>query len=220
MHEVIAMSDAGATAPTLPAAMADITAQGMSEHELERARQASRRQVRAELVTLLPNLRAFARSLCNNATEADDLVQEGLTKALASIDRFMPGSNLRAWVFTIIRNTCYSNLRKRRHEVADVDGIHAARLESKPNQDSHLDLMDFKAAFGTLSRDHRVALTLIGAEGMSYEEAAAVCGCAVGTMKSRVNRARQQLADKLNLKVEALAPLGGRASAAAPSSEP
>jgi RNA polymerase sigma-70 factor (ECF subfamily) len=158
--------------------------------------------IKSELVALMPNLRAFARSLCSNAAMADDLVQESLLKALANIDRFEPGSNLRAWMFTILRNTYYSDLRKRRREVEDADGVHAARLAERPAQPGAADLEDFKAAFAQLSEDHREVLSLVGAAGASYEEAAEICGCAVGTVKSRVNRARVRLAELLGISPE------------------
>jgi len=153
--------------------------------------------VKTDLVALIPSLRAFARSLCSNPARADDLVQESLVKALANIERFDPGTNLRAWMFTILRNTYYSELRKRRREVEDGEGVHAARLAERPGQTGAADMSDFKAAFAKLSDDHREVLTLVGAAGASYEEAAEICGCAVGTVKSRVNRARAKLAELL-----------------------
>jgi RNA polymerase sigma-70 factor, ECF subfamily len=158
--------------------------------------------IKRALVELLPNLRAFARSLCGNPARADDLVQDSIVKALANLDRFEPGSNLRAWMFTILRNTFYSDLRKRRREVEDVDGEHAARLADRPGQMGAADLEDFKRAFAQLSPDHREVLTLVGAFGVPYEEAAEVCGCAVGTIKSRVNRARSRLAELMGVNLE------------------
>lgn len=154
---------------------------------------------KAELIELLPSLRAFARSLAHNAAQADDLVQDTLVKALANVDRFEPGTNLRAWLFTILRNHYYSQLRKLKREVEDADGKFAARIAVGPEQDGSVDLEDFKAAFAQLAPDHREVLTLVGASGCSYEEAAAICGCAVGTIKSRVNRARRKLSDLLGL---------------------
>jgi RNA polymerase sigma-70 factor (ECF subfamily) len=154
---------------------------------------------KAELIELLPSLRAFARSLAHNAAQADDLVQDTLVKALANVDRFEPGTNLRAWLFTILRNHYYSQLRKSKREVEDAEGRHAARIAVRPEQDGSVDLEDFKVAFAQLAPDHRVVLTLVGASGCSYEEAAAICGCAVGTIKSRVNRARTRLANLLHI---------------------
>ena len=163
---------------------------------------AAEADTRNAMVALMPTLRAFARSLCPNAAQADDLVQDALVKALSNIDKFEQGSNLRAWMFTILRNTYYSDLRKRRREVEDAEGAHAAKLAERPAQPGASDLEDFKSAFAQLSEDHREVLTLIGALGISYEEAADVCGCAVGTVKSRVNRARARLAELLGLSPE------------------
>src|SRR4029079_14161863 len=154
---------------------------------------------KAELIELLPSLRAFARSLAHNAAQADDLVQDTLVKALANVDRFEPGTNLRAWLFTILRNHYYSQLRKAKREVEDADGRMADRLSVRPEQDGSVDLEDFKVAFQQSQPDHREVLTLVGASGCSYEEAAEICGCAVGTIKSRVNRARRKLSDLLGL---------------------
>lgn len=161
-----------------------------------------------ELISLLPSMRAFARSLTHNAAQADDLVQDTLVKALANVDRFEPGTNLRAWLFTILRNHYYSQLRKSKREVEDADGKFAARIAVRPEQDGSIDLEDFKSAFALLAPDHREVLTLVGASGCSYEEAAQICGCAVGTIKSRVNRARRKLADLLGLDEEGR-PTGG-----------
>lgn len=150
-----------------------------------------------ELITAIPRLRAFAFSLCRNGDRADDLVQQTLMKAWANMKSFEPGSNIAAWLYTILRNEFYSEFRKLRHEVPDTDGVFAARLTSFPTQDSHIDFQDFRTALFKLADDHREALMLIGASGLSYEEAAKICGCAVGTMKSRVHRARTKLAELL-----------------------
>lgn len=155
------------------------------------------RELKAAILDILPNLRAFARSLAPNPAQADDLVQDSLLKALGNLHRFETGTNLRAWLFTILRNTHYSHLRKRRREIEDADGVHAAKLGVRATQDGRLDLEDFKLAFAQLSADHREVLTLVGAMGMPYEEAAEICGCAVGTVKSRANRARVRLAELL-----------------------
>jgi RNA polymerase sigma-70 factor (ECF subfamily) len=151
----------------------------------------------ADLLAVIPNLRAFAVSLCGNLDRADDLVQETLVKAWSNLESFVEGTNLRAWLFTILRNIYYSEYRKRRREVADPDGTIAGRLATAPAQDGHMDLLDFRDALQKLPMDQREALILIGASGLSYEEAAGVCGCAVGTMKSRVNRARSRLVELL-----------------------
>lgn len=151
------------------------------------------------LVTMVPNLRAFARSLAGNPDRADDLVQETLVKAWHHRDHFDPGTNLKAWLFTILRNAYFSELRKRKLEVQDPDGAFAARLAVDGSQSSHVDLQDFARALEMLPADQREALILIGAEGFAYEEVALMCGCAVGTIKSRVNRARARLAELLGL---------------------
>lgn len=164
---------------------------------------------KAELIELLPSLRAFARSLAHNPAQADDLVQDTLVKALANVDRFEPGTNLRAWLFTILRNHYYSQLRKAKREVEDADGLIAARVPVRPEQDGSVDLEDFKIAFQQLQPDHREVLTLVGASGCSYEEAAEICGCAVGTIKSRVNRARRKLTELLGLDNEEGSSYGG-----------
>jgi RNA polymerase sigma-70 factor (ECF subfamily) len=163
---------------------------------------------KAELIELLPSLRAFARSLAHNPAQADDLVQDTLVKALANVDRFEPGTNLRAWLFTILRNHYYSQLRKAKREVEDAEGRFAARIAVRPEQDGSVDLEDFKVAFAQLAPDHREVLTLVGASGCSYEEAAQICGCAVGTIKSRVNRARKKLSDLLGLDEQGQPPQG------------
>jgi len=146
------------------------------------------------MLAQLPTLRAFAYSLCSNFDRADDLVQETLLKAWQHLDKFEEGTNLRAWLFTILRNSYFSELRKKRREVEDVDGKMTDALSVAPAQLGHLDMQDFRKALTTLPDEQREALILIGAVGMSYEEAAGVAQCAVGTIKSRVNRARTKLA--------------------------
>lgn len=154
---------------------------------------------REEIVTHLGPLRAFARSLARNPALADDMVQDTIVKAWSNIDKFEPGTNMRAWLFTILRNNFYSLTRKRSREVADADGTIAARLAVKPDHDGRLALKDFSAAFEQLPVDQREVLMLVGASGFSYEEAAEMCGCAVGTVKSRANRGRARLAELLRL---------------------
>jgi RNA polymerase sigma-70 factor (ECF subfamily) len=155
--------------------------------------------VRDAILATVPSLRAFAISLCGNVDRADDLVQETLLRALANIGSFEPGSNMPAWLFTILRNLFRSEYRKRRREVEDADGIYAQTLKSQPEQSGHVEFQEFRAALGHLPPDQREALILVGASGFSYEEAAEICGCAVGTIKSRVNRARARLADMLSI---------------------
>jgi RNA polymerase sigma-70 factor (ECF subfamily) len=155
--------------------------------------------IRDALVEEIPSLRAFAASLSRNMSEADDLVQETLLKAIKSADSFKEGTNLRAWLFTILRNTFYSTYRKRKRETLDGDGYHESRLVSPASQLDHLHFQDMRAALNQLPFEQREALILVGASGMSYEEAAEICGCALGTVKSRVNRARVRLAELLDV---------------------
>ncbi len=157
---------------------------------------------REELVEHLPAMRAFALSLTRNAATADDLVQETVVKAWSNLDKFQEGTNLRAWLFTILRNTFYSLHRKRRREVEDPDGVMADSLSEKPHHDGRLAMNDFRAAFAQLTDEQREALVLVGAEGFSYEDAAEMCGCAIGTIKSRTNRARKRLAELMHLNDE------------------
>jgi RNA polymerase sigma-70 factor (ECF subfamily) len=166
-----------------------------------------------ELVAQIGNLRAFAVSLCGDRERADDLVQETLYKAWNNLSSFEEGTNLKAWLFTILRNTYFSERRKKKREVEDVDGAYAARLSSNPEQHGHMDMRDFQEALSELPDDQREALVLVGAAGFSYEEAAEISGCAVGTIKSRVNRARRRIAEALHLKGDAdeLAEVVGRA---------
>ena len=149
------------------------------------------------LLAELPRLRAFARSMARNPDRADDLVQETLAKAWAHRSKFKEGTNLRAWLFTILRNPYYGKLRSRRREVSDSDGYHAAQLASRPAQLHCLELQNVAHAFEGLAAGQREALFLVGVSGLSYDEAARIGGCAVGTIKSRVSRARQILLHKL-----------------------
>jgi len=155
--------------------------------------------LREAVLGAVPKLRAFAISLCGNVDRADDLVQETLLRALANIDSFQRGTNMSAWLFTILRNHFHSEYRKRRREVEDGDGSYAETLKSQPDQTARLELQEFREALAKLPPDQREALILVGASGFSYEETADICGCAVGTIKSRVNRARTRLADLMSI---------------------
>ena len=154
---------------------------------------------RSGLLDAIPSLRAFGISLIGTADKADDLVQETLVKAWAKQTSFVPGTNLKAWLFTILRNEFYTQMRKRGREVTDSEGVHASKLAGHPEQIGHLDMQDFRAALDKLPADQREAIILVGASGFSYEEAAEVCDCAVGTIKSRVSRARVRLSELLNV---------------------
>jgi RNA polymerase sigma-70 factor (ECF subfamily) len=167
---------------------------GVAGHEASApAKQGSETDWRDSVVELIPALRAFAWSLSHNASDADDLVQDTLIKAWTNRDKFEPGTNLRAWLFTILRNTYYTAAVRRRREVRDETGKYAATLSTGPTQDWSLAIRALQHALAQLPDEHREALILVGAAGMTYEEAAEVCGCALGTIKSRVNRARSRL---------------------------
>ncbi len=159
-------------------------------------------EFKAGLLDAIPNLRAFAYSLTKDQTRADDLVQETLTKAWAKRDTFKPGTNLKAWLFTILRNQNFTEFRKKRREIEDVDGAHAERMSTGPAQEDRVDINEMFAALEQLPDEQREALVLVAAEGFSYEDAAEIVGCAVGTVKSRVNRARKRLAELMHLDAE------------------
>lgn len=153
-----------------------------------------RNQFKREMLNVVPHLRAFARGLCGRADFADDLVQETLLKAWAAQARFEPGTSMRAWTFVILRNVYLSELRRNRFR-GDYDETQAERILTAPaGQEGPLHLGDLHRALMTLPPERREALLLVGAGGFSYEEAADICGCAVGTIKSRVGRARAALA--------------------------
>ncbi|MES2906951.1 MAG: sigma-70 family RNA polymerase sigma factor [Pseudomonadota bacterium] len=155
---------------------------------------------RTSMTSEIPALRAFALSLCGRPDMADDLVQEALMKAWAASTSFTEGTNMRAWLFTILRNHFFTERRKRKREVQDSEGKYAATLATYGNQLAHLDFTDFQTALEKLSDDQREVLVLIGASGFSYEEAAEICNVAVGTIKSRLNRARIKLSELLGIK--------------------
>jgi len=155
--------------------------------------------LRQEMLTSIPNLRAFAVSLTGNLTYADDLVQTTLLKGIENLDKFEPGTHMRAWLFTILRNQFFSDVRRKRREVDDPDGAISGRFAVMPTQDARLHFTDMQAALSKLSPDQREVLLLVGAEGLSYEEAAQVVGTNIGTVKSRINRARNRLMEILGL---------------------
>jgi RNA polymerase sigma-70 factor, ECF subfamily len=155
--------------------------------------------VRGAMLAAVPNLRAFAVSLCGDVDRANDLVQETLLRAWSHLESFEPGTNMSAWLFTILRNHFRTEYRKRRREVEDVDGGYAERLTSPEAQTGHIEFGELRKGLLHLPPDQREALILVGASGFSYEEAAQICDCAVGTIKSRVNRARAKLAEILTI---------------------
>lgn len=150
-----------------------------------------------ELTGVIPHLRAFARGLCGRPDLADDLVQEALLKAWAAQERFEPGTSMRAWTFVILRNAYLTDMRRNRFR-ADYDETVAERILVAPAaQEGPMHLSDMHRALLTLPPERREALLLVGAGGFSYEEAATICGCAVGTIKSRVGRARATLSQMI-----------------------
>ena len=145
----------------------------------------------------MPLLRARAVVLCGDVDRADDLLQETLVKALASLSSFTEGTNLKAWLYTILRNTFFSECRQRGREVSDPDGLIVEQFSVPELQTGQADLRDITEAMQRLSPEQREALILVVAEGRSYEEAAKICRCRVGTMKSRVSRGRDRLVELL-----------------------
>jgi RNA polymerase sigma factor (sigma-70 family) len=157
---------------------------------------------RAEMTRVLPHLRAFARGLCGRPDYADDLVQEAMLKAWAARESFQPGTSMRSWTFVILRNVYLSDARRNRFR-GDYDPDLAETLLSQPaGQEDGLHMGDLRNAMMRLSPERREALLLVGAGGFSYEEAADIAHCAVGTMKSRVARARRSLEDMLGAETQ------------------
>lgn len=177
------------------------------------------RAVQDEMLACLPNVRAFAISLCGNVDRADDLVQETVLKAWRHLDTYAEGTNMRAWMFTILRNVFISELRHRRVAVVSLDAEpgNSGYLSVRPEQHGWMDGKDMERALAMLRPDQREAIILVGAEGLSYEEAAAICACPVGTIKSRVNRARSRLVELLDVEATDELP---QDTAAAPAATP
>jgi len=151
-----------------------------------------------DIVALLPDLRAFARFMCREREAADDLVQNTVLAALNKREQFEPGTNLKGWLFAIMRNRFYSDLRSQRRRPSGVDSDQAAPLAAVDNPEAAVAMKELSSALWQLSAQAREALVLVGAGGFSYEEASRLCGCTVGTLKVRVSRARKQLARKMN----------------------
>ena len=150
-------------------------------------------EFKEQLAQVIPHLRAFGRSLSGSRDTADDLVQETLLKAWAARKRFQAGTNMRAWTFIILRNLFLSQMRRARFK-GEWDDVTAAKILAAPaSQDRHVELGDMQRALLHLPQPQREALILVGAGGFAYEEAAEICGCAVGTIKSRVARGRVAL---------------------------
>lgn len=151
----------------------------------------------AEIVDLIPALRAFARTFYRETSEADDLVQETLTRALASIHQFRPGSSMKSWLFTIMRNAFYTKVRIETREAPGAAECVSERPAADATQEWSARGREMERAIQRLPEQQREVLMLIGVLGVSYDEAARICGCAMGTVKSRLNRARLRLLDEL-----------------------
>lgn len=151
-----------------------------------------------QVVELIPALRAFARTFHPKQDEADDLVQETLTKAIASIEQFEEGTRLKSWLFTIMRNTFNTRYKKGKREVVGIPVKMLETLVNEPKQEWSIQMQEVHSAFMRLSSEHREVIVLTVVEGESYENTASICGCATGTIKSRLNRARQHLKAELS----------------------
>lgn len=153
--------------------------------------------IRDELLAHTPWLRKFALSLCGTIDRAEDLVQDTFLQALTHLDSFQPGTNLAAWLATILRNRFRDQYRRRQREVDDGDGYYAGTLNTQPEQFGRIELAEFRTALAKLPAMQRQALILVGALDLSCDEVAVRSGCAVGTVKSRVHRARSRLVELL-----------------------
>lgn len=148
---------------------------------------------RSDIIKLIPALRAFARTFCRNTTDADDLVQETLLKALANIDKFEPGTRMKSWLFTIMRNTFYTRIKIHNREAPGLTECISGDGAQEPTQELSYRVNEVVEALRKLPPHYREILTLVAVLGESYEAAAEICNCAVGTVKSRLNRARHQI---------------------------
>ena len=146
-----------------------------------------------ELIENIPHLRAFARFVTQNADQANDLVQDTIVRALRAQHQYQPGTNLKAWTFTILRNLHVNNLRRSRIRMESIEDGALDVFAVQPDQHARLEFQELRRAMAKLSPEHREVLILVGASGFRYEEAAVICNCAVGTVKSRLSRARNEL---------------------------
>jgi RNA polymerase sigma-70 factor (ECF subfamily) len=154
---------------------------------------AAEAEFQRELIANIPHLRAFARFVTQNADHANDLVQDTIVRALRARHQFAPGTNFKAWTFTILRNLHVNNLRRQRLKFDSIEDGALDYFAVAPGQEARLEFQELKRGMAKLSREHREVLILVGASGFSYEEAAEICNCAVGTIKSRLSRARTEL---------------------------
>lgn len=158
-------------------------------------------QLQAEIVLLIPALRAFAKRFYRSQTNAEDLVQDTLVRALGNVDKFQPhsalASGLKSWMFTIMRNTFCTRVRREKRETPSPTECVSSTRAMEPSQEWSLAVSEFETAFQHISPHQRDVILRVVLDGETYEDAAVRCGCAVGTIKSRVNRARQQLAEEI-----------------------
>jgi RNA polymerase sigma-70 factor, ECF subfamily len=155
--------------------------------------------VETAMLAAVPDLRGFAIALCRRADWADDLVQQALLHGIDKIESFKPGTNMSAWLFTILRNNFCNEFRKRRREVSDGGEYLTGTMAAQPEQESRIRIAEFRGALAKLPDNQRAALLLVGASGLSYDEAAEICRCPVGTIKSRTNRGRARLAELMSI---------------------
>ena len=153
----------------------------------------SAKQLRTEMLTLLPDLRAFARFLVRDRTAADDLVQDTVVRALGALGQFQVGTNLKAWLFTILRNLFFEQSRRRKREAAALSAQMPLEEATRADQADASEVRDLEQVLWKLSPVLREALVLVGAQELTHEEAAQICSVPVGTMKARVSRARTEL---------------------------
>jgi RNA polymerase sigma-70 factor (ECF subfamily) len=153
----------------------------------------ARNVAESDLIACVPHLRAFAWFLTKNRERADDLVQDAIVRVLAEAHQFEPCTNLKVWMFTILHNLHYNELRESLIRIQSLDDPLEYEPAALPSQIASLEFGDFRRALWKLNDDWREALILIGASGLSYEEVAKVCECSPGTVKSRVSRARREL---------------------------
>ena len=182
-------------------AQVSVVPQGVMDQKTIEVPAATRADLNKQLLGLIPSLQAFARVLTRNPSEVDDLVQDTLVKAISNIHQFTPGTNFRGWLFTIERNTFYTQHQQRRlHPAIPLDDTHA--LSVSPNQEWSARMSAVHDAVLQLPSGQREALLLVAGAGMTYDEAASVCQCAIGTIKSRINRARHRLEELLETEVD------------------
>ena len=167
----------------------NVEARGLSDETPE--------QLRVAIIALLPDLRGFARFLVRDRAVADDLVQDALVRALSALEQFQAGTNLKAWLFTIVRNTFYEAMRRRKRETTVMQEQRPADEAERPAVEGRAAVRELQSLIWTLPPLLREALILVGAQEMTYDEAALVCGVPVGTIKARVSRGRTALADAM-----------------------